>query len=32
MGILEQVVEVSDPLNSDIGRLRAGNLVKKRAR
>ncbi|KQB87513.1 hypothetical protein Clow_00572 [Corynebacterium lowii] len=32
LGILDQVVEVLDPLNSDIGRLRAGRLEKKRAR
>ena len=32
LGILDQVVEAVDPLASDIGRLRAGNLSKKRAR
>ena len=32
LGVLEQVVRAVDPLESDIGRLRAGNLVKKRAR
>lgn len=32
LGVLEQVVEAADPLGSDIGRLRAGNLAKKRAR
>lgn len=32
LGILDQVVEAVDPLGSDIGRLRAGNLAKKRAR
>ncbi|WP_454836929.1 helix-turn-helix domain-containing protein [Rhodococcus qingshengii] len=32
LGILDQVVEAVDPLNSDIGRLRAANLTKKRAR
>lgn len=32
LGVLDQVVEAVDPLNSDIGRLRAGNLTKKRAR
>ncbi len=32
LGILDQVVNAADPLNSDIGRLRAGNLTKKRAR
>lgn len=32
LGVLEQVVEATDPLGSDIGRLRAGNLTKKRAR
>ena len=30
LGILDQVVEAVDPLASDIGRLRAGNLSKKR--
>ena len=32
LGVLDQVVEAVDPLNSDIGRLRAGSLSKKRAR
>ncbi len=32
LGVLDQVVEAVDPLGSDIGRLRAGNLAKKRAR
>ena len=32
LGVLDQVVEAVDPLGSDIGRLRAGSLVKKRAR
>ena len=32
LGVLEQVVNAIDPLGSDIGRLRAGNLSKKRAR
>ena len=32
LGVLDQVVEVVDPLGSDIGRLRAGRLAKKRAR
>lgn len=32
LGLLDQVVEAVDPLNSDIGRLRAGSLAKKRAR
>lgn len=32
VGILDQTVDTTDPLNSDIGRLRAGNLTKKRAR
>lgn len=32
LGILDKVVEVTDPLSSDIGRLRAKNLVKKRVR
>lgn len=32
LGVLDQVVEAVDPLRSDIGRLRAGNLAKKRAR
>lgn len=32
IGRLNQVVDAADPLNSDIGRLRAGSLTKKRAR
>lgn len=32
LGVLDQTVEAVDPLGSDIGRLRAGNLAKKRAR
>lgn len=32
LGVLDQVVRAVDPLGSDIGRLRAGNLAKKRAR
>lgn len=32
LGVLDQAVEAVDPLNSDIGRLRAGNLAKRRAR
>lgn len=32
LGVLDQAVEAVDPLGSDIGRLRAGNLAKKRAR
>jgi transcriptional regulator with XRE-family HTH domain len=32
LGVLDKVVDALDPLNSDIGRLRAGNLTKKRAR
>lgn len=32
LGVLDQVVSAIDPLNSDIGRLRADKLVKKRAR
>ena len=32
LGVLDQAVDAIDPLNSDIGRLRAGNLTKKRAR
>ena len=32
LGILDQVVSAVDPLASDIGRLRAGSLGKKRAR
>lgn len=32
LGLLDQTVGSIDPLNSDIGRLRAGSLTKKRAR
>lgn len=32
LGVLDTVVDAIDPLASDIGRLRAGNLTKKRAR
>lgn len=32
LGVLDQAVDAIDPLESDIGRLRAGNLAKKRAR
>lgn len=32
LGVLDQVVTAVDPLESDIGRLRAANLTKKRAR
>ncbi|MFY9262298.1 MAG: helix-turn-helix domain-containing protein [Actinomycetaceae bacterium] len=32
LGILDKVVDGVDPLNSDLGRLRAGQLTKKRAR
>jgi len=32
LGVLDQVVEAIDPLGSDIGRLRAGSLAKRRAR
>jgi transcriptional regulator with XRE-family HTH domain len=32
LGVLDQAVNAIDPLSSDIGRLRAGNLTKKRAR
>jgi len=32
LGVLDQAVEAIDPLNSDVGRLRAGKLTKKRAR
>lgn len=32
VGVLDQAVDAIDPLESDIGRLRAGNLSKKRAR
>lgn len=32
LGALDRTLEAVDPLNSDIGRLRADRLVKKRAR
>jgi predicted transcriptional regulator len=32
LGTLDRVVEAVDPLASDLGRLRAGRLSKKRAR
>ncbi|WP_454935579.1 helix-turn-helix domain-containing protein [Actinomyces oris] len=32
LGILDQLVDATDPLASDIGRLRAGRLTRKRAR
>nr|WP_303771871.1 helix-turn-helix domain-containing protein [Actinomyces oris] len=32
LGILDQIVDTADPLASDIGRLRAGRLTRKRAR
>lgn len=32
LGILDQFVQSTDPLESDLGRLRAGNLNKKRVR
>jgi transcriptional regulator with XRE-family HTH domain len=32
LGVLDQVIGAVDPLNSDIGRLRADKLTKKRAR
>ncbi|PRY13962.1 helix-turn-helix domain-containing protein [Kineococcus rhizosphaerae] len=32
LGVLDQVVESIDPLNSDLGRLRAGHLTRRRAR
>lgn len=32
LGILDQLVDAADPLASDIGRLRAGRLARKRAR
>lgn len=32
LGVLEQSVEAIDPLRSDIGRLRAGKLHRRRAR
>lgn len=31
LGVLDQAVEAIDPLSSDIGRLRAGSLAKRRA-
>ena len=32
LGVLDQSVDAIDPLNSDIGRLRAGNLERRRVR
>ena len=32
LGVLDRVVDAVDPLNSDIGRLRADRLTRKRAR
>lgn len=32
LGLLDTTVDAIDPLNSDIGRLRAGRLTRKRAR
>ncbi|MDY0912498.1 helix-turn-helix domain-containing protein [Rathayibacter festucae] len=32
LGVLDQTIAATDPLASDIGRLRAGRLTKKRAR
>lgn len=32
VGVLDHLVESTDPLNSDLGRLRAANLTRKRAR
>ncbi|NKY48980.1 helix-turn-helix domain-containing protein [Nocardia vermiculata] len=32
LGVLDQAVDAIDPLRSDVGRLRAHNLTKKRAR
>ncbi len=32
LGVLDEAVEAIDPLASDIGRLRAGSLAKRRAR
>lgn len=32
LGVLDEVVEAADPLASDIGRLRASSLGRKRAR
>lgn len=32
LGVLDRVVDAVDPLNSDIGRLRADRLTRRRAR
>lgn len=32
LGVLDRAVEAVDPLESDIGRLRAGHLTRRRAR
>lgn len=32
LDVLVQTVDAADPLSSDIGRLRAGRLTRKRAR
>lgn len=32
LGVLDEALNAIDPLNSDIGRLRAGHLNRKRAR
>ncbi len=32
LGLLDQMVDTLDPLNSDLGRLRAGELNRKRVR
>ncbi|MPV51204.1 MULTISPECIES: helix-turn-helix domain-containing protein [unclassified Pseudactinotalea] len=32
LGVLDRTVQAVDPLGSDIGRLRAGKLAKRRAR
>ena len=32
LGVLDQTVDAIDPLHSDIGRLRAASLTKRRAR
>ena len=32
LGVLDRVVDTVDPLNSDIGRLRADRLARRRAR
>ncbi|MBD8205781.1 MULTISPECIES: helix-turn-helix domain-containing protein [unclassified Microbacterium] len=32
LGVLSQTVQAIDPLSSDIGRLRAGNLSRRRVR